>query len=243
MPTPDWDTLAPTEGTPANSFEFGVDVFIGATWVNIPDITAVNPAFTPKVRARTSYAAKGQALGNKYADDMVLSFNVEIVRDALGQYQEELQFLVDAGHAKNAANRVRMRTFDTLGADEAYEGIARIGVARQGTGDDEAAWKAITATGYGEWEKIANPVNDALLPGLMRVGPTGQAATEAVAIHGLAFTGATGVKFGAVNATSFEVIDDRNLIAVLPAGSAGNVAVTVITPAGTSAGLAYTRGA
>jgi len=55
-----------------------------------------------------------------------------------------------------------------------------------------------------------------------------------VTITGTGFTGATGVDFGTVAATSFTFVSDTSITAVSPAGT-GVVDVTVTTPGGTSA--------
>lgn len=99
------------------------------------------------------------------------------------------------------------------------------------------------------------------LPGLMKIYktglveaipvvtsalPTAAAVGQTVTIKGTGFqgvTGATGVKFAAVNATTYEVINDNVIIATMPAGSAGSAPVTVTSPGGPSNALAYTRGA
>lgn len=83
-----------------------------------------------------------------------------------------------------------------------------------------------------------------LVPVITSVTPSGQAATEAVLIVGSRFTGTvavTGVKFGGTNATSFEIIDDQHIVAVLPAGGAGSAPVIVTNASGASAAFAYTR--
>ena len=64
-------------------------------------------------------------------------------------------------------------------------------------------------------------------------GPTAGNAT--VTITGTSFTGATAVKFGGVNAASFQIVSSTQITAVAPAGSPGAVDVTVTTSAGTSA--------
>ena len=73
--------------------------------------------------------------------------------------------------------------------------------------------------------------------------PPTATATTPMTVNGAYFTGATDVKFGAVSATSIVVVSPSQITCIMPAGSAGSAPVTVITPAGTSNALAYTRGA
>jgi alpha-tubulin suppressor-like RCC1 family protein/6-phosphogluconolactonase (cycloisomerase 2 family) len=76
------------------------------------------------------------------------------------------------------------------------------------------------------------------LPFVQAVSPrNGPAAGgTAVTITGERFTGATAVKFGSNNATSFKVESDTTITAVSPAytGGSASVYVSVTTPAGTS---------
>lgn len=64
-------------------------------------------------------------------------------------------------------------------------------------------------------------------------GATG--GTTTVTITGTNFTGASAVKFGATNATSFTVDSATQITAIAPAHAAGAVDVTVTTAGGTSA--------
>lgn len=242
-PAADWDTLTPTDGTPGNSYEYGLDVQIGAAWVNFPDITALNPAFSPRNRRRATYAAKGTNRSNTYARDLTVTFNAEVVRDALEQYQPELQYLLDVSALLNEDNRARFRVFDTLGADWAFEFEANVEQNRPSTGDEDPGWFGFTLNSYGEPVKIPNPVTEGIVPGVISALPSGAAAGSAIFIEGLAFTGATAVTIGGTAATSFTVIDDRRIRAIVPAGAAGSAPIIVTTPAGASAPLAYTRGA
>lgn len=61
-----------------------------------------------------------------------------------------------------------------------------------------------------------------------------------VVINGTDFTGATAVKFGTQNAASFIVDSNTKITAISQTASAGSVNVTVVTPGGTSNGVAYT---
>ncbi len=83
-------------------------------------------------------------------------------------------------------------------------------------------------------DAVAAPVVTSATPG-------GAAVGALVTIHGTGFTGATSVAFGAVSATVFTVLDDFTIVVSVPAGSAGSAPVTVVTPAGTSNALPYTR--
>ncbi|WP_432587038.1 IPT/TIG domain-containing protein [Streptomyces sp. HD1123-B1] len=65
------------------------------------------------------------------------------------------------------------------------------------------------------------------------------AGGNTVTITGSGFSGATAVRFGSTNATSFTVVSPTQITAVAPPGS-GTVQVTVITAGGTSNGLSYT---
>ena len=58
---------------------------------------------------------------------------------------------------------------------------------------------------------------------------------DTITISGSGFTGATGVSFGGVAATSYTVSSDSSITAVVPAQPAGTiVGVTVTTPGGVS---------
>jgi len=76
---------------------------------------------------------------------------------------------------------------------------------------------------------VAAPSVSAITP---NVGPT--TGGTAVSISGSNLGGATSVKFGNANATSFTVISATQISAIVPPGSLGSVDVTVRTPGGTS---------
>lgn len=90
----------------------------------------------------------------------------------------------------------------------------------------------------GEW---IIPAGTPAAPTIASATPADAATGATVTITGTGFTGATSVKFGASNATSYTVDSATQISAVMPAGSAGSAQITVITPNGTAT-LAYTRG-
>ncbi|WP_330228880.1 IPT/TIG domain-containing protein [Nocardia sp. NBC_00508] len=79
-------------------------------------------------------------------------------------------------------------------------------------------------------------------PTLTAVVPNSGPVTggTSVVLDGTGFTGASSVRFGATPAISYTVVSDTQISAVVPAGTAGAVAVTVTTVGGVSNGVVYT---
>ncbi|MFG2627006.1 IPT/TIG domain-containing protein [Streptomyces sp. NPDC048473] len=68
-------------------------------------------------------------------------------------------------------------------------------------------------------------------------GPVGGGMT--VILTGANFLQATAVRFGVTAATNYTIVSATEIRAMVPAGAAGTVPVTVTTPGGTSNGVAY----
>lgn len=105
-----------------------------------------------------------------------------------------------------------------------------------------------TAVADGEGDTVIRAVKinfqgDTETPIVTAATPSAAAVGATVTIKGTDFNGATGVKFGATAATSFNVASSTKITAVVPAGSAGAANITVTTPDGTSPAFSYTRGA
>jgi len=75
------------------------------------------------------------------------------------------------------------------------------------------------------------------VPGVTSISPKTGPTTGGtiVTITGTGLAGATAVRFGAANATSFTVVSGGSIRATAPGGARGAVDVTVTTPGGTSA--------
>jgi hypothetical protein len=239
-----WDAVAQTDGSPAQSFEFLLNVRkANGSWEQSADVTNVNPAFTAKTRTRQTYAATGTDSSTKYGDNLTLSFDVEAIRDGNGGYQPFLQDLLDASKANGVDNLRRIQAFDALGADYALEADFAISASRTNAGWDDAGFFTITATKQGAVEWIDNPVLVGNVPIIESVNPASAAGGTTLVIVGRNFTGAsTGdVKFGSTPFTSINVLSDDVITAVVPGTGDSTNTVTVHTPVGTSQGVPFHR--
>ncbi|MEU8822293.1 IPT/TIG domain-containing protein [Streptomyces sp. NPDC048636] len=109
-----------------------------------------------------------------------------------------------------------------------------VAIAPPGTGTVQIT--VVTPGGTSNGVSYTYVVAPSLISVTPNQGPT--AGGNTVTITGSGLSGATAVRFGATNATSFTVVSPTQITAVVPAGS-GTVQVTVITPGGTSNGVSY----
>lgn len=152
-----------------------------------------------------------------------------------------------------AANRVQVRfyefdTNDPTGVltprTEAYSGYAAVTWKQQGGAQDAESMVLITLNGKGKLTAITHPYPAAAtVPSIDSIDPVTGAAAGGTLVeifgHGFALvTGATGVKFGATNATAYDVIDDGKIEAIAPAHATGAVNVVVTNPTGPSTSTA-----
>ncbi len=244
------------------SFEYGLDVNIGtyASPIWIPFRRIFNFLFTPtpKTQDSATYDDKGSSASEVTGWDWTLAFSSQVNRSAsTGQYLPEVEALrqrtLPAAVGVSAEIDVRWYHKPANGTPnpvDAGRGFATVTYARQNTGPDGTVevWNW-TLTGVGSFVPIANPWTGwgtTAKPTLQSATPSGATAGQQVTITGTGFdgvTGATGVKFGATNATNYVVLSSTTIVAIVPAGSAGSAPITVTNPTGTSDALPYTRGA
>ena len=160
-------------------------------------------------------------------------------------YDPGQEVLRKAGRGIGLANVVKVRVYEMTPDGprvEAYEGTVAVGWTDDGGSMEPISTVSFTLTGRGYLAEIAHPEDVVAVPVIASALPSGAAAGASVVIEGAHFTGVTGptgVKFGATNATSYTVLTDGSILAVVPAGSAGSAPITV----GASDPFAYTRGA
>jgi hypothetical protein len=221
------------------------DLILAGGWIQLNGIFSFKPDVTPKTIDTSAYDTDGwdanEVIGNGWA--VTADF---WRRTAAGVYDPG-QELVRArvGQTGDGA-RLGVRWYDKQGGPEAGQGVALAAWARSKDGVADGDSASIVLTGDGVLTVIANPGTAAVAPLILSALPTAVAVGGVVTITGTGFTGTvatTGVKFGATNATTWSVVSDSSIVAVMPAGSAGSANVTVTNAVGVSNSLSYTRGA
>lgn len=227
---------------------FRVDVSTVAaptTWVPLKGINDLNPAISPNLVGSDDYDSNGFSSFEKTMQGWVLTAKC-LRKTTAGVFDPGQELVRAAQLGFGDAARVNVRWYDRNGAPEAFQGLALVGWAPSKTGVADLDEVTATFTGDGILTPIANPYAAAAVPVVLSASPSGVAAAGQVQIVGTGFTGTvptTGVKFGGTNATSWIVVSDNLIVAIMPAGSAGAANITVTNAAGASTAFAYTRGA
>ena len=255
------DNAVPAGTILGKSFEYGCEVNLGTqaapVWQKVRRMFNFQPTPTPVTTDAQTYDDEGSQNASVTAWNWALAFTTQVNRNgATGEYLPEVEALLarTKPSAKGAAAQIEVRWYhqpDSAAGgvpnpDDAGRGIATVAGQRGNIGPDGSIeiinW---TLTGVGAYEEIENPLT-AAAPTVTAATPSGAAAGATVTITGTGFTGVTGaagVKFGAVNATSYNVVSATQITAVVPAGSAGSAPIVVTHPTdGASAPFPYTRG-
>jgi hypothetical protein len=232
--------------TTALARRFKADVSVdGTSWVPLLGINDLNPAISPTLVGSDDYDSNGFTGFEKTMQGWVLTAKCRRATNA-GEFDPGQELARAAQLQFGDGARLHIRWYDRNGAPEAYQGIAIVGYTASKTGVTDLDEVTITLTGDGLLAQIDNPFNASTVPVLLSATPSGVAAGGQVRINGSGFTGTiatSGVKFGATNATSWIVLSDNVIVAVMPAGSAGAANIVVTNAAGPSTALSYTRGA
>ena len=245
----------PAGVTLGKSFEHGIDINLGLPgtpeWQPVRRISAWAPTYPKATTDVGTYDDLGAANEDVTGRSFATSFTVQGNRSTTtGLYRPELEEILAASKSKGSAAVVDVRWYHkpetgTPNPNDAGRADVTVEATRQNTGNAETEVYAVSLTGKGEFTPIDNPFTGwgATAPIIGGVTPAGAGTGDIIVINGSGLLGATAVKFAAVNAAEFVVISASSVVAVLPSGSAGPVAITVVTPGGTSAEFSYTRAA
>lgn len=233
-------------GISALARRFRIDVSSdNATWLQVKGVTDFNPQITPKLQDSSTYDTNGWGSSEITMNEWKV--DLTILRQTVGGVFDPAQELIRARVAQfGAAARVYVRWYDINGAPEAFSGYAIVEWNRSKAGVPDLDEAKVSLTGDGALASITNPGVAPGIPVVLSALPTAQTVGKTVTITGSSFTGTvvtSGVKFGAVNSSDWQVVSDSVIVAVVPAGSAGAANIVVTNAAGASTALSYTRGA
>lgn len=246
MPLPVITPAVPGVAQPAGKWVFQVDttgsLILGTgTWLTVFGGKQINPSKSDDMVDTTDLDTGMWKANQLFMSEWGVA--VDLTRKKYASAFDAGQEFIRAANDNKALLHVRY--FDRTGGTEAYEGFGFATWENQGGGNEADEKVKVNFKGNGVRTPIANPVAVNSAPTVGSATPSAQTAGKIVTITGSNFTGATDVKFGAVSvaALSYNIVNDNTIAAVMPAGSAGAAAVTVINGVGTSNALGYTRGA
>jgi len=214
------------------------------SWLSVAGISDLSPNETPTNQSADDYDTNGFASFEKTLTGWKVVAKANR-KNTSGVFDPGQELVRTTRFQFGDANRAYVRWYDRNGAPEAYSGRALVDWQQSKTGIADLEEVTMTFTGDGPVTAITNPYSAAAVPVIATATPSGVAAAGQVEVTGNGFTGTvatTGVKFGGVNATSWIVVSDSLLVAVMPAGSAGSAPIVVTNAAGASASFGYTRG-
>ncbi len=224
---------------------FKVDVSAdGTTWIPLLGIQDFAPKENPVTVSVMDYDTNGFDSFEKPATgwDIVIKARRVVSSGVFDPGQE----LVRARQYQfGDSNRVYIRYYDRNGAAEAWSGRALVQWDQAKTAAADVEEITATFKGDGVLSAITNPWNAVLVPAITSALPSAVATGGLLRIQGAYFTGTiatSGVKIGGVNATSWDVISDSLIEAIMPTGTAGSAPIIVTNGAGASNSFAYTRG-
>lgn len=222
------------------------DLTLAGGWEELMGIQDFTPTDTPHLEDASAYDTNGSASMEKTFEEWTATATVmRRVNSGVYDAGQELVRSRTVGKFGDEC-RVGIRWYDKDGGPEAYQGVAIVTWARSQSGVRNLDAATITFTGTDiPLEAITNPGTAPTAPVVTSATPSNVAAGGQVTISGSGFTDTLatgGVKFGGISSSTYTVVSDQTIVAVMPAGSAGSAVVTVTNAEGASNALPYTRG-
>lgn len=226
--------------------KYRVDVSTdGTTWIQIGGVSDFNPQVANTDADASAYDSDGWTAFETTMKSWSASVKA-LVRRTAGVLDAGLSLCKDRQFSFGDAERLHVRWYIRDTGKEAVKGYAIVSYNRSKTAVADLDEVTIEFKGDGALAAIADVAVTQPVPQITAATPSGAAQGALVTITGSHFTtvtGATGVKFGATNATNYSIVSDSVIVATMPAGSAGAANITVTNTTGVSAAFSYTRGA
>lgn len=221
-------------------------------WIPLQGITNFQQKLNPTLQDDSDFDSQGFMSQTKTAEAWGVA--LKIIRKGTkadgtvydpGQEYLRGRAIGKMGNANSA--HVRFYEMTPLGPRaEAYDGFAAVTWSPDGGKMSDLNQISLTLDGQGQLTAITHPNTGSVIPVITLLTPNAGLAAGGtlLRIAGNNFTGVTGVtgvKVGGTNATSYDVISDGLIEAIIPAHSAGLVDVLVTNAAGGSAATTATK--
>lgn len=216
----------------------------GTTWVPLGGRTDFAPTESPTMQSTTNYDTDGFDSFEKTLTGWQVVSKFEMPTTASVASDPGQAILEATRYQFGDGCRTHTRWYDRNGGTDAWSGLAIVDWNQSKTTTADVAEITVTFKGDGILTRISNPYASTAVPVITSATPSGVAAGGQVTIYGGGFLGTvatTGVKFGGVNATSWVVLSDNVIVAVMPTGTAGSAPIIVTNATGASTSFAYTR--
>lgn len=226
--------------------KYRVDVSVdGSTWVQLGGMNDFNPQVANNDQDASAYDTDGWTAFETTMKSWTASVKA-LVRRTAGVLDAGLSLCAARQLSFGDAERLYVRWYLRDTGKEAQQGRAIVSYNRSKTAVADLDEVTVEFKGDGALVAVADVAVTTPVPTILSASPSGVAAGGLVTITGAYFTGvtgATGVKFGATNATNYSIVSDSVIVATMPAGTAGAANITVTNGTGVSAAFSYTRGA
>jgi hypothetical protein len=228
---------APTTGTPTANSKWRLDVDLDpngtGNFVQVKGMSQFVPSVPATVQDLTDYDTDGWGADAVMGRKFQLTGTVR--RNKYGGSRDAGQEALRS--AADATTLIHVCWYERTTGGEAYDGWVLVQWEPQGGDAFSVEEVGFTLLGQGARTAITNPHSATAVPVVNSLSPAtgGIAGGTLVQINGSGFstvTGATGVKFGTVNATSYKIVSDSIIVATAPAQAASTKDVVVTNPNG-----------
>jgi hypothetical protein len=216
-----------------------------ATWIQIGGVSDFNPQVANNDQDASAYDTNGWTAFETTMKSWTTTVKA-LVRRTAGVLDAGLALCKDRQLSFGDSERLYVRWYLRDTGAEAVQGRAIVSYNRSKTGVADLDEVQVEFKGDGALAAISDVTVTQPVPQISSALPSGAAQGALVTITGAYFTtvtGAAGVKFGATNATNYQIVSDSVIVATMPAGSAGAANIVVTNTTGASAAFSYTRGA
>lgn len=163
-----FEPAPPTKGTNGQSYEWHLDiaaVLAGGgtpTYMQCPDITALNPNGSPKTADGTTYANRGQDDISTIGETFTVGYDTKVVKNAEGTVAPYLALLISAAQANvpggdPSKKVIKARVYHEWIEEFSYEFTAEVSMQRKNTGNADTEFLSFTLTSKGDRKIVPNP--------------------------------------------------------------------------------------